>query len=93
MDPIVGASRILQATFRDLNGALVDPDVVLTIRDPEDDVTTPAFTNPSTGVFEHEVILDVVGIWYYEWEGSSVDGVEICDGSICVVASSVLVNS
>lgn len=87
MNPIVGATVTLQATFRDINGDLVDPVVTLTIRDPLGAVTTPVPTNPSTGVFQHELDLDLAGVWRWRWEGVSTEGTIVCEDLICADAS------
>ena len=89
----VGSSRTLRRVWTDSDGAPVDPAVTLTVRDPSDIITTPAVLNPVTGTFTSLVEFDEVGIWYYEWLGETAEGVAICEGSVCVVASSVLVNS
>lgn len=87
MNPIVGATVTLQATFRDIAGGLVDPIVMLYVRDPLGVESTPVPTNPSTGVFEYELTLDVVGVWRWRWEGESTEGTIVCEGVVCADAS------
>ena len=83
----VGEARTLRATWT-ADGDLVDPDtVVLTVRDPDDNITTPAVTNPSVGVYEVLHTFDEVGNWYWEWTGTADDGTRICRGAACVVPS------
>jgi len=90
-NPIIGQSVILQATFKDTDGVLVDPSsVTLTIEDPDGTVTTPAPTNQSTGVYQHSLDLDLAGDWDYRWEGDTTEGAAVCEGRICVIASSVI---
>ena len=93
MNPVVGSSRTLRSVWTDSDGAPVDPAVTLTIRDPSDVVTTPVVDNPETGTFTALVLFDETGIWYFEWVGETSEGTTICEGSVCVVASSVLVSS
>ena len=89
----VGTSRTLRSVWTDSAGDPVNPTVTLTVRDPDNDVTTPAVLNPETGTFTSVVVFDVVGIWYYEWEGVTAEGTTFCEGSVCIVQSSVLVSS
>lgn len=89
-DPIIGSTVTIQATFKDINGALVDPVVTLTVNDPSGDVTTPAPTNPSVGVYQHELDLNEAGIWKWRWEGDSTEGNVVCESSICVSPSAVM---
>ena len=89
--PIIGQTVVLQATFKDIAGVLVDPSsVTLTIEDPSGDETTPVPTNPSVGVYQHPLDLDEVGDWDYRWEGDTTEGTAVCEGRVCVVSSSVL---
>lgn len=89
----LGSSRTLRSVWTDSDGAPIDPAVILTIRDPSDDITTPTPDNPDVGTFTSLVLFDEAGIWYYEWVGETAEGTTICEGSVCVVPSSVLVNS
>lgn len=88
--PIVGQSVILQATFTDTDGELTNPSSVdLTIEAPDGTITTPAPTNPSTGVFQHQLDLDKAGDWDYRWEGSTSEGTAVCEGRICALESGI----
>lgn len=90
----VGESRLIQATFRDTDGALVDPaSVTLTVADPTGTVTTPAPDNPSVGVYTYLLVFDVAGIWRWRWEGETEEGTVAVECNECIYASSVLVSS
>lgn len=89
--PIVGQSVVLQATFTDTDGNLVDPSsVTLTIEAPDGTTTTPVPTNPSVGVYQHTLDLDEAGDFDYRWEGDTTEGTAVCEGRVCAVASSVI---
>jgi hypothetical protein len=92
-DPIVGSTKTLRSVWTDSDGAPINPVVVLTVKDPADNVTTPAVLNPSVGTFTSQVTFDLEGFWYYEWEGTTSEGTTICSGHVCVYPSSVLVSS
>jgi hypothetical protein len=80
-----------QVTFTDLDGALVNPGVVLLeVTDPLGNLTTPAPVNISTGIYRGEVDLTVEGWWSYRWEGTGAFGTAVCEGRICVKASSLV---
>ena len=88
----VGETRQVTATFRLTDGTLVDPSSVdLTVIDPSGVTSTPAVSNPSTGVYTAVIAFDEVGIWYWQWSGETSEGTVIAECSECVVASSVLV--
>lgn len=93
MNYVVGSTVTARSRWTDSDGVAVDPTVVLTIRDPDDNVTTPVVANPTTGTFTAPVPLDVVGIYYGEWEGTTAEGTMICQFTVCVVESTVLVSS
>lgn len=90
MNPVIGQTVTLQATFRDAAGALVDPVVTLTVEDPNGAVTTPATTNPSVGVFQADVTLDVAGYWSYRFSGVASGATTVCEGEVCVDASKLV---
>ena len=93
MNITVGSTKTLRSVWTDSDGLPVDPTVTLTVRDPDDNITTPTPDNPETGTFTSPVTFDVAGIWYYEWEGTTVEGTTICEGFACIIPSSVLVSS
>ena len=93
MTYIVGETRTARSIWTDSDGEPVDPLVTLTVRDPADIVSTPTVTNPSEGTFEADLDLDLPGIWYGEWSGTTSEGTKICTFEVCVVPSSVLVSS
>lgn len=90
---IVGETRTLYSLWTDSDGNPINPTVELTIRDPENAITTPAPTNPSVGRFEHELTFDLAGMWYVSWSGTTSEGTRICEEAYCVIESSVLVSS
>ena len=91
MTPIVGQTVILQATFTDIAGVLVDPSsVTLTIEAPDGTITTPVPTNPSVGVYQHPLDLDESGDFDYRWEGDTTEGTAVCEGRVCAIASGVI---
>lgn len=53
---------------------LFDPaSVVLTVRSPSGDVTTPTPSKDSTGVYHADITVDESGRWAYRWSGDSVE--------------------
>lgn len=90
MNYTTGQTVTLKATFRDIAEALIDPSTVdLTIEDPDGNLTTPTPTNPSTGVYEHQLTLTIEGNWDYRYEGTTSEGTTVCEGRVCAVASGV----
>ena len=89
MNPIVGSSVTLQGTFRDSEtGALYDPDdVILNVLDPLGTVTSPVPDNPSTGIFEYQLLLDVAGMWLFQFVGTTDDLIAIAEGQVCAAQS------
>lgn len=88
---IVGETRTVTATFKLEDGTLVNPsNVALTVKDPSGNTTTPATSNPSTGVFTAEIDFDEAGIWYWQWSGETTEGTVKAECSECAVASSVV---
>lgn len=69
---LIGDLARLTVTFRDLEGALVDPTTVtLTIQDPANVETTPgSIVNDSTGVYHYDLNLTAAGTWFYRWTGT-----------------------
>src|SRR5262245_39548348 len=79
MDAAVSATVFFQdsnefATLTNVfkvNGVPTDATtVVLTITDPNGNITTPATTHPSTGTYTANVACTAVGTWTYLWEGT-----------------------
>jgi hypothetical protein len=60
----------LTGTFK-VAGVLTDPTTaVCTVKDPSGNDTTPAVSNPSTGVHTATVTLDEAGYWKVKWTGT-----------------------
>jgi hypothetical protein len=89
----IGSSKTLRSVWTDTAGDSIDPTITLTIRDPSDIVTTPVPLNPTVGTFTHLLEFDEAGIWYWEWIGETAEGTKVCEGSVCVTPSRVLVSS
>lgn len=88
--PIVGQTVILQAVFTDTSGNNVDPSSVdLTIEAPDGTLSSPAPTNPSVGVYQHQLDLTEDGDWDWRWEGTTSEGTAVCEGRVCAIASGV----
>ncbi len=69
----VGDAVILSIDFENAVGAATNPTtVVLTVKKPNGTLTTPAFTNPSTGHYESVIAIDQAGTWKYRWTGTGV---------------------
>lgn len=87
---VTGQTVTLRATFRDIAGDLIDPSiVVLTVEDPDDNVDSPVPTNPSVGVYEHQLTLDEAGWWDFRYEGTTSEGTSVCEGTVCALASAM----
>lgn len=84
--------------FKDRDGVLVDPSVVvITVTDPATVTTTYtglALTHPSVGVYELELLVDLAGIWRVRMEGTITgDGTAVSEFGFCVDPSLVGVGS
>lgn len=69
-----GDRVMLFADFKDKTGAAANTTVTVTTLEPDGQVQTRSFTNPSTGRYESEFSLTgtdyKVGVWYYRIEGT-----------------------
>jgi hypothetical protein len=86
-----GAVVYFACTFRDVDGALVDPNpVTLTVRAPAGTLTAPAITHPSLGEYRAEAEIPVAapsaGVWRWRWYGA---GVAADEGAFMVTANQV----
>ena len=88
-NPIVGSTVTLQVEWFDLAGDPVAGATVLYVQDPSGTETTPAVSNPTTGVYRAQVTLNEAGICRHRWEAVSVDGTIVCEGSVCAQASAL----
>ena len=94
MTYLQGSTATIRATFRDIDGDLVDPSSVdLTIQAPDGTQTSEVPTNPSIGVYEFQLNLDQVGWYAFRFEGSTSEGMAVCEGKVCVKASALAVVS
>ncbi len=65
----LGSTRLVDAAFRS-GGVLTDTTVTLTITAPDGTVTTPTPTHDGTGLYSYVLLLDQVGAWRIEWDGT-----------------------
>lgn len=70
-----GATVRLSVTFTDFDsGVLVDPaGVVVKILKPDRSVVSAAPQNPSVGNWHHDVTVDQVGEWAYQFVGTGAN--------------------
>jgi hypothetical protein len=68
----VGDLVQLTAVFSNAaTGQAVSPTtVVITVRDPNGNLSTPAVQNPSTGVYQASVSITIPGMWQYKATGT-----------------------
>jgi hypothetical protein len=67
---VLGQRIKLSTSVLDVEGALTDATVVLTVTAPDGTVSTPAVTHPATGWYEAEVTLSQAGDWLRVWSTS-----------------------
>jgi hypothetical protein len=67
----------LRTTLRDPDGTPTNATVVLTVYAPDGTTSTPALSNPATGVYEASVLVDQAGEWAYRWASTGL--VEVVD--------------
>lgn len=69
----IGSLVQVTGTFKNASGVLTDPStVVCTVEDPAGNVTTPATTKQSTGIWYAQIDLTgaVAGLWWYRFAGT-----------------------
>lgn len=90
-----GTAKTIRSVWTGSDGLPVDPTVELTVRDPDDNLTTPALLNPEVGTFQttDPFTFDIPGFWYWEFVGTTAEGTKVCEGFVCVTPSKVLVGS
>lgn len=65
---LVNNARTITAAFTNNAGINTNPTTVtFKLKDPTGVVTTPAPTNPQTGVYAATVYFDIAGTWEYGW--------------------------
>lgn len=87
----VPATHPVRATYTDAAGTLYDPDtVVMTVVDPTGAVTNPTPDNPSVGVYDFVVTLDLAGFWFYDVVATGPgDQVVVERGKVCALPALV----
>lgn len=74
----LGQTVTVSTTFANAAGAAANPTtVVLTVRSPSGDVTTPTPSNSGTGTYEAVLAPDEAGVWRYEWKGTTGSAVAV----------------
>lgn len=67
----VGTTVRLTVQFKNLDGALADPDsVTAKVQDPSGSESTPDATKASTGVYYIDIDTDEAGDWYARMTGT-----------------------
>lgn len=67
----VGDKVRMSVEFRDLDGALADPDTVTAkSKDPSGNVTTISATKDGTGIYHADIPVDEAGDWYARMAGT-----------------------
>lgn len=83
---IKGAVAHLEANFTDADGAPMNPPLVkLKTKNPVGVIVEQINSNPSIGNFVSEFIVDVAGLWLYEWSPVGDGG----DGEVWVMSSNL----
>jgi hypothetical protein len=71
---LIGNAILLEATFTDeLEVPVAPTTVTLRIKNPDEAITVLSaadLTNPSTGVYEYSLLLNISGVWTYRFEGT-----------------------
>lgn len=86
----VGDIAVITVSFTDANGAPADPTtVILTIRNPDNTISTPAVGHAATGLYTYSLTITQSGVYLYQWAGTGAI-VAVVEGSV-VVNPSVLI--
>lgn len=85
---LVGTSKRLNFTVRDLAGNLTNATVSFTATKPGGTTSTPSPTNDSTGQYHVDVSLDQAGRWTWLFEATGA--VEVADGGVFDVRDSAV---
>lgn len=89
----IGNEILLKGTFTNSGGTLITPTTItLRIKNPAGTVTvvtTASLTNPSTGIYQYTLLLNVKGIWSYRFEGAG-NVVVASEEEIFVIASLIV---
>lgn len=74
----LGQTVKVSTTFSTAAGTPANPTtVVLTVRSPSGDATTPTPTNTGTGIYEAILAPDEAGVWRYEFKGTTGTAVAV----------------
>lgn len=91
-DYIQGQTIWPYALFTDLAGDPVNPTVTIYLQAPDGSVTNPTPENPEAGKFNFELLLEDVGIYRWEFHGTTVEGTAVCNGQACATPSLAMVS-
>ena len=87
---VEGQTIVVQATFRDLDGVLADPDTVtVTVEDPDGVQSSPAASNVTVGVYQVPVTMDVSGWWKVRVVGVTGGMSAVCEILCCAKPSAL----
>lgn len=73
---VVGNYWTITGTFVEGDPAADEPDyedpteAILTITAPDGTVTTPEVTRASQGIYTYDLLIDQVGTWQWDWQGT-----------------------
>jgi len=89
----IGATWHHRYRFYNTDGDLTDPDTVVGwVKQPDGTVTAApvTITQDTVGVYDVEVDVDTVGLWFLKLAGLGADVVnDVREATICVTGSSV----
>jgi hypothetical protein len=84
VNPIVGSTVTLQASYLDADSVPYDPDSVdLEVIDPLGVLSTPTPVNVEVGVYEHLLLLDQAGLWAFRFTGTTDQTVAVAEDTVC----------
>lgn len=67
-----GDTARFRATIRNASGVLADASsVVIKVKDPAGNVTTPAVVHDGTGLYHCDQVVNQEGTWFYRFEATS----------------------
>ena len=85
---IEGQTILVQGTFRDSTGTLVNPSAVaVTVEAPNGTITTPTAVEASVGIWQAPVEMDQPGWWKWRMVGTTDEGDAVCEDRCCAKPS------